>query len=106
MKLNKTYTALFIGLAAGFALGVLISEHFLTKISIIPGWETTVSPNAISIQALLFGLALMATGMSLARIISFFKSYFTIERIEVLNIGIGICGIAIMMSMIWNLFQA
>jgi hypothetical protein len=106
MKSIKPYIFLFIGLAAGFALGVILCQQYFDKVSIIPGWHTTVSPNIMSVKMLLYGLAVIALGMLLGRLAPFLKNHFTIERLEVLNIGIAITGIVVCLGVAWDLFES
>ncbi len=106
MKSKRPVILLFIGLAAGFALGVALSGQYNSKTSITPGWQTTLSPNTMSVQLLLFGLAILALGMSLGKFIGILKNYFTTDRLEILNIGIAVIGIVACLRIAGNLFEA
>jgi hypothetical protein len=102
----KPATALLLGLIAGFAIAVNSFWQFNATTSVVPGWHTTIQPGNISVKFILANLALIVAGMAVARFIPFFKKYFTMERLEVMNTGLALAGLAVCLDFLWDVFVA
>ncbi len=104
MKSHKIYLVLFIGIIIGYLIGVNTDHEIDQNIPIIPGWHTTIDSSQFSLNALLLILTVIVLGMLAGRVLPFYRNYFTMERIEVINIGLATVGIACIISALWELF--
>ncbi len=106
MKSIKPTTALLLGLIAGFAVAINSFYHLTFGDVIYPGWQTTLKPAILSPKFILSNMALIVAGMAVARFIPFFKKYFTMERLEVMNTGLALAGLAVCLVFLWDVFVA